>query len=234
MLELVGVTARYSKVDAIRDVSVTVRKGELVGLIGLNGAGKSTTLAAALGVVPAAAGKIDFEGQSVLGCSPDEIVRRGMVLVPEGRHIFTTLTVAENLQLGQTPLPRGTDGAADLDSVLERFPVLGERYRQAAGKLSGGEQQQLAIGRALLARPRLMLLDEPSLGLAPRVVDLVFEALEDLRREGMTILLVEQNATRTVAFADRTYVMRTGEVVLEGTREELATRDDLISTYLGS
>jgi branched-chain amino acid transport system ATP-binding protein len=156
------------------------------------------------------------------------------VLVPEGRHIFATLSVAENLQMGQTPRRRDADRDAMLESVLERFSVLRTRYHAAAGKLSGGEQQQLAIGRALLARPRVLLLDEPSIGLAPLVVDLVFGALADLKQEGMTIVLVEQNAARTIEFADRTYVMRTGEIVLEGSREELLARDDLASIYLGS
>jgi branched-chain amino acid transport system ATP-binding protein len=178
-------------------------------------------------------GTIEFEGQSLIGLSPERILRRGLALVPEGRHIFGTLTVAENLLLGTTARHDRAESTADVERVLDRFPALAHYYNSSAGTLSGGEQQQLAIARALLSRPRLLLLDEPSLGLAPVVVDLVFETLEEIRQQGVTILLVEQNAARAVEFADRAYILRTGIVAHSGTREEILRMENFESAYLG-
>lgn len=233
MLKVDDLHISYGSIAAVRGVSLDVAEGEAIGIIGPNGAGKSSTLKAIVGLLRPKAGTIEFEGSSLLGASPDAIVRRGVALVPEGRQIFGTLTVAENLRLGRAARRNGTDLAAELDRVLELFPVLGQYYRSSAGKLSGGEQQQLAIARALILNPRLLLLDEPSLGLAPQVVQLVFEVLERLRAQGTTILLVEQIAARTIAFADRTYILRTGRVMLSGSREELQQRQDLADLYMG-
>jgi branched-chain amino acid transport system ATP-binding protein len=234
MLEISDLHVAYGRVDALRGVSLTVHQGEAVGLIGSNGAGKTTTLAAVTGTVPVRTGDLRFEGTSILRRRPEDIVRLGIALVPEGRRILASLTVAENLQLGSTPRRDRAGAKGDLERVLARFPVLERYYRSPAGRLSGGEQQQLAIARALLARPRLLLLDEPSLGLAPLLIDRVFEILDDLRRDGATILLVEQNAVRTAAFADRTYVLRSGTIAFSGTRDEISAGIDFASLYLGA
>jgi branched-chain amino acid transport system ATP-binding protein len=178
-------------------------------------------------------GRIVFRGGDLVGLNPEEIVRRGLALVPEGRHIFQSMTVAENLDLGTT-VRRDSGTPARLKAILERFPILSTYYESPAARLSGGEQQQLAIARALLSKPELLLLDEPSLGLAPKLVDLVFEAIDELRTEGTTVLLVEQNATRTLRFADRTYVMKGGRVVLSGTRAEMEAYGDVTDAYLGT
>jgi branched-chain amino acid transport system ATP-binding protein len=210
-----------------------VDEGEVVGLVGPNGAGKSTTLGAIIGLVPPSDGAIEFRGASLLGVQTETITRKGIALVQEGRHIFATLTVEENLRIGATANSDPSRVAEVREGLLDRFPILRRTYRSAAGKLSGGEQQQLAIARALLAEPRLLLLDEPSLGLAPLVVDLVFETLAEIRREGVTILLVEQNVKRTIEFADRTYVLRAGRIALSGSRAELADIQELETAYLG-
>ncbi len=233
MLKVDDLHISYGSIAAVRGVSLEVAAGEAIGIIGPNGAGKSSTLKAIVGLLRPKSGTIDFDGASLVGASPDAIVRRGVALVPEGRQIFGTLTVAENLRLGRAAQRNGSDFDAGLDRVLDLFPVLRQYYRSSAGKLSGGEQQQLAIARALVLSPRLLLLDEPSLGLAPRVVELVFEVLERLRTQGTTILLVEQVAARTIAFADRTYILRTGRMMLSGTREQLQQRDDLADLYMG-
>jgi branched-chain amino acid transport system ATP-binding protein len=233
MLTIEGLAVRYGPIAAVRDVSLQVDEGEVVGIIGPNGAGKTTTLSAIFGLVHPASGTMTFEGSSLIGLQPEAVVRKRIALVPEGRHIFGTLTVEENLLLGTTPRPDRKTFRDDLGGIFERFPILGEYSGSPAGRLSGGEQQQLAIARALLSRPRLLLLDEPSLGLAPRVVDLVFDILGELRDEGVTVLLVEQNAGRTVEFADRTYVLRDGTVRHSGTRDELVGKLDLAHAYLG-
>jgi branched-chain amino acid transport system ATP-binding protein len=224
---------RYGRINALRGVSFHVGPGEVVGLVGPNGAGKTTALHAVMGVVPAAAGRIELEGRSVRGRQPEAIVRSGVALVPEGRRIFGTLTVAENLRLGATVRRPGPELAADVERQLERFPVLRRSYQAPAGNLSGGEQQQLAIARALLGRPRLLLLDEPSLGLAPLVVELVFDTLAALRADGLTILLVAQNANMAIEFADRSYVLRNGRIAAAGSRDELLATLDLADLYLG-
>jgi branched-chain amino acid transport system ATP-binding protein len=233
MLAIDELRVNYGRVPALHGISLHVEEGEAVALVGPNGAGKTTTLSAIFGLVPPAGGSIRFQGESIVGASPEQILRRGLALVPEGRHIFGTLTVAENLLLGTTARRDRAAAEADLARALERFPVLKSYYSSSAGNLSGGEQQQLAIARALLSRPRLLLLDEPSLGLAPVVIDVVFDALEELRREGVTILLVEQNAARAVEFADRAYILRTGRVAHSGTRDEILRMENFEAAYLG-
>ncbi len=222
---------RYGQITAVRGVSFTVGEGELVGVVGANGAGKTTTVAAITGLVPAASGTIEFDGASLRGEPPERIARCGIALVPEGRRIFASLTVEENLRMGATSRnPRDVQGAVEQE--FDRFPVLARYAKTTAGNLSGGEQQQLAIARGLMAAPRLLVLDEPSLGLAPQMVELVFDALEALRAEGRTILLVEQNARQTVDLADRCLVFRQGVVAAELTGGEGADAA-LEDAYLG-
>jgi branched-chain amino acid transport system ATP-binding protein len=233
VLKIERLHVHYGRIAAVRGISLHVEEGEIVTLVGPNGAGKSTTLLAIVGMARPTSGRITFGSDSLVGESPENIVRRGISLVPEGRRIHATLTVEENLRLGATVRNDRAAVRADLDDVLNRFPILGTYLHNPAGKLSGGEQQQLAIARALLSRPRLLLLDEPSLGLAPLLVDLVFDSLERLRTEGMTILLVEQNAMRAVELADRAYVLRTGTIELEGARDELLEKADFEAAYLG-
>lgn len=225
MLDVSELEVRYGSITALKKISLSVEKGEVIALVGMNGAGKSTTLNSIAGTVRPHSGEIEFEGSSILGQPPEDRVRNGIALVPEGRHIFGTLTVAENLRLGATT--RSDRGAIndEIEASLERFPVLRRYYKMPADRLSGGEQQQLAIARALLSRPRLLLLDEPSFGLAPKMIDLVFETMAELKEDGVTILVVEQAAERAVAFADRAYALATGEIVLSGTREELADQN---------
>jgi branched-chain amino acid transport system ATP-binding protein len=233
VLKIEHLHVHYGRIAAVRGISLHVEEGEIVALVGPNGAGKSTTLLAIVGMARPTSGRITFGSDSLVGEPPETIVRRGISLVPEGRRIHATLTVEENLRLGATVRNDRAAVRADLDDVLERFPILGTYLHNPAGKLSGGEQQQLAIARALLSRPRLLLLDEPSLGLAPLLVDLVFDSLERLRIEGMTILLVEQNAMRAVELADRAYVLRTGTIELQGARDELLDTADFEAAYLG-
>ena len=233
MLEISDLRVTYGRVPALKGVSVSVAAGEFVGVVGPNGAGKSTMLSAVCGLVRPAGGSIALEGRSIVGQPPERVVRLGLALVPEGRHIFNSLTVAENLSMGATTRRDRAQVKVDMEALYDRFPILGEYQDTPAGRLSGGEQQQLAIARALLSKPRLLLLDEPSLGLAPLVIDLVFDVLAELRASGVTILLVEQNAARTIEIADRCYVLRTGEVALAGTRDELQATVNFESTYLG-
>ena len=214
LLEIDGLEVRYGPVTAVRGLTLTVGRGEIVGLIGANGAGKSTTLNAVMGLVPASGGDIRLGGRSLRGRAPEAVARSGIALVPEGRRIFSELTVEENLRLGLAGR-RARDGtAADVERAYELFPVVQEFRRRQAGALSGGQQQQLAIARALVARPDVLLLDEPSLGLSPTVVDVVFDALAAIRDSGLAVLLVEQRAQRTVALAQRSHVLANGEVRL--------------------
>ena len=232
VLEVDRLGVRYEGVPAVRDLSLQVRQGELVGLIGPNGAGKSTTLHAIMGGVPIAEGDVKLAGRSLRGRAPEAIARAGVALVPEGRRIFGELSVDENLRLGLSAR-RGRDGAEDaLDRVRSLFPALVELRDRRAGALSGGQQQQLAIARALVAEPDVLLLDEPSLGLAPRLVDVVFEALEAIRREGIAVLLVEQRAQRTVALADRTYLIANGELRLTLTPADAEDTETMVRAYL--
>lgn len=233
MLIITDLGVRYGAITALRGLSMTVSQGEIVALVGPNGAGKTTSLRAVTGIAPISTGSIEFEGNSLVGVSPEAIVRQGISMVPEGRQIFTNLSVADNLRLGGAARRDRAALRSDTEAVLEKFPVLGRYYKGLAGQLSGGEQQQLAIARALLARPRLLILDEPSLGLAPRVVDSVFDILATLRSEGGTILLVEQKVQKTLDLADRTYICSRGSIVAHGTRDELAAATDITSAYLG-
>jgi branched-chain amino acid transport system ATP-binding protein len=233
-LSVEGLDVRYGAVSAVRGASFEVGRGEIVGLVGPNGAGKTSTLMAIMGVVAPRAGEVRLAGRSLRGLSPEAIVRSGVALVPEGRHIFSNLTVDENLRLGLTGR-RATNGvAADLERIHGLFPVVREFAARPAAALSGGQQQQLAIARALLAQPDLLILDEPSLGLAPNVVTAVWEALAEIRRQGVTILLVEQRAQITVSFAERTYVMSNGEVRMTLTPRDAGDTDRMVKAYFGS
>jgi branched-chain amino acid transport system ATP-binding protein len=237
LLEVRGLSARYGAVAALRDVSLDVRAGELVALIGANGAGKSTLLRTLAGLMPPTAGRVALEGRDVTGRPPEAILRAGIALVPERRRVFADLTVLDNLELGGYALPRGGDFRrrldAGVDDAYRLFPVLHRRREQLAGTLSGGEQQMLAIGRALMSRPRLLLCDEPSLGLAPLIVQEIMRLLAALREAGTTILLVEQNARMALRAADRAYVLETGSVVLSGSAADLLDNDELKAAYLG-
>lgn len=232
MLRVEGLTTRHGSITAIREVSLQVGAGEVVGLIGPNGAGKSTLLGTVAGLFKPAGGRVELDGAEVTGAPPDRMLRLGVALVPERRRLFADLTVQENLLVAGITASAG-DRRARLDEVIELFPVLGEKRETAAGYLSGGEAQQLAIARALMSDPRLILMDEPTLGLAPVVLDVVFGLLVRLRDSGRTLLVVEQNARRLLEIADRVYVLRTGSIVAEGTGDELLARPDLFEAYLG-
>ena len=230
LLRLTDVEAGYRDLVAVRDVSLEVRAGEVVALIGANGAGKTTTLRAISGLLPLRRGRIELDGERIDGRAPSRVVARGIAHVPEGRHLFPTMSVRENLELGA----RDRAGrAAGLDGVFTLFPRLRERQRQLAGTLSGGEQQMCAIGHGLMARPRLLLLDEPSLGLAPVMVKLIFEVLATINASGTAILLVEQNVARALALAHRAYVVENGRIVLEGPRAALQQSAHVKQAYLG-
>ena len=233
MLTVTDLVVRYGQTTALHGISFTVNRGEVVALVGPNGAGKTTALKAIVGLVAPVGGTIEFDGSSILKHKPENLLRRGVSLVPEGRHIFASLTVVENLVLGAATRADRRAAKKDVAAFLDRFPALGRRRRSQAGKLSGGEQQQLAIARALIAQPELLMLDEPSLGLAPLVVDQIFTVVSELRDAGTTVLLVEQNATRAVELADRSYVLRTGEIVLEGDSETVLNHEDFLASYLG-
>jgi branched-chain amino acid transport system ATP-binding protein len=233
VLTLEGVAAGYGDLLAVRSVSLEVREGECVALIGANGAGKTTTLRAISGLLPIRAGRVRFRGESLAGLSPRQVVERGLAHVPEGRQVFPSLTVRENLAMGARTREARAGRNASFDGVFGLFPRLRERERQVAGTLSGGEQQMLAIGRALMARPRLLLLDEPSLGLAPLMVRAIFGIVETVNRGGTTILLVEQNVLRALQLCHRGYVLENGEVTLTGGREELLASGYIRQAYLG-
>jgi branched-chain amino acid transport system ATP-binding protein len=232
VLTLEGVRAGYGRVEALRGVSLAVGLGELVCLVGANGAGKTTTLKTISGIVHVTKGRIVFEGQDICGLPAPEILRRGIAHCPEGRRVFPYLTVEENLRMGAY-VRRDPEVEADLREVYRHFPILDERARQAAGTLSGGEQQMLAIGRALMARPRLILFDEPSLGLAPTMVETTFEIIKGIRNRGATVLMVEQNAYGALRMADRAYVMETGAITLSGPARDLLQNEHVKRAYLG-
>ena len=231
-LELKGLEVAYGGVPAVRGLSLSVGPGEIVGLIGPNGAGKSTTLHAVMGLVPARGGDVLLDGRSLRGRPPEAVARSGIALVPEGRRLFAELTVEENLRLGLAGRSSQAGAAEDLEEVAELFPIVEDFRDRHAGALSGGQQQQVAIARALVARPSVLLLDEPSLGLAPTVVDLVFATLRTIRERGLGILLVEQRAQRTVALADRTHVLASGELRLTLTPDDAADTDRMVAAYL--
>jgi branched-chain amino acid transport system ATP-binding protein len=233
LLSLEDLHAAYGRVAALRGLDLTVAPGELVCLIGANGAGKTSTLRAISGLLPAARGRIVFDGRPIHGAEPAAILAAGIAHCPEGRRVFPYLTVRENLEMGAYVRRDRRGVQEDLERVASHFPILAERRRQLAGTLSGGEQQMLAIARALMARPRLILFDEPSLGLAPTLVETTFAIIADIRRRGTTVLMVEQNAYLALRMADRGYVMETGRIVLEGPARELLDNDHVRRAYLG-
>ena len=233
MLALEAVECRYGKVQAVRSLSIEVRQGELVTLIGANGAGKTTTLKAISGIVKPTAGKIQFEGRDIDGSSPRDILAAGIAHCPEGRRVFPYMTVRENLEMGSYLRSDVAEVEADMDKLFDRFPILRQRSNQAAGTLSGGEQQMLAISRALMSRPRLVLFDEPSLGLAPNIVETIFEIIREIRTDGVTVVMVEQNAFAALELCDRAYVLEQGRVTMTGTGTELLDNPHVRSAYLG-
>jgi len=234
MLKAEAISASYGRVKVLKDIDMSVESGEIVCLVGANGAGKSTLLKVISGIVPAGSGKFLFEGQDITNKKPDFIVKAGLIHVPEGRQIFADLTVRQNLILGSYVhnLPK-QEMAKLFDSVFELFPVLKSRLMQKAGTMSGGEQQMLAIGRGLMSQPKLLLLDEPSLGLAPLVVETILKVIQNLRSTGISILLVEQNVNAALQISDRAYVIETGAIVTEGKARELMENDEIKKSYLG-
>ncbi len=232
MLRVSGLKVAYGGIQAVKGVGFEVRQGELVSLIGANGAGKTTTLKAVTGLQPVAAGDIEFMGRSIKGQGPWDLVKQGLVMVPEGRGCFTRMTITENLMMGAF-VRSDAEIEADIDKVFTIFPRLKERRAQLSGTMSGGEQQMLAMGRALMARPKVLLLDEPSMGLSPIMVDKIFEVVADIHQRGTTILLVEQNASRALQLADRGYVMESGEVTMQGDAKQLLDDPKVRAAYLG-
>lgn len=233
MLEIRKLSVAYGKIVAVSDLSLTVNEGEIVTVVGGNGAGKTTTLRTVSGVLKPRSGEILFQGQSIVGLPPEAIVTRGISHSPEGRMIFGRLTITENLKLGAYNRKDAAGVKSDMERMFGMFPVLGQRKAQPAGTLSGGEQQMLAIARSLMSRPTLLLLDEPSLGLAPLLVEQIFKVVVELRNEGVTILLVEQNANEALRISDRAYVLETGTVTMEGPSTELINDPQLRAAYLG-
>ena len=232
MLKVSGLKVAYGGIQAVKGVSFEVNEGELVSLIGANGAGKTTTLKAITGTQPPASGDIEFMGKSIKGQGPWDLVKQGLVMVPEGRGTFTRMTITENLQMGAF-VRNDNEVEADIDKVFAIFPRLKERRNQLAGTMSGGEQQMLAMGRALMAKPKVLLLDEPSMGLSPIMVDKIFEVVNDIHQRGTTVLLVEQNASRALQLASRGYVMDSGEVTMSGDAKALLNDPKVRAAYLG-
>ena len=232
LLKVKGLKVAYGGIQAVKGVDFEVREGELVSLIGSNGAGKTTTMKAITGLLPIKAGDISFLGKSIKGRGAWDMVKEGLVMIPEGRGIFTRMTIVENLQMGAF-VRKDAEIEADIDKVFALFPRLKERRAQLAGTMSGGEQQMLAMGRALMARPKVLLLDEPSMGLSPIMVDKIFEVVADIHKRGTTILLVEQNASRALGLADRGYVMESGEITMDGEAKALLNDPKVRAAYLG-
>ena len=233
MLKVNDIHTFYGQIEALKGISLEVNEGEIVTLIGANGAGKSTTLKTISGALAPKAGSIEFEGRTISGMPIHKVTQRGVIQVPEGRRIFPRMTVTENLEMGAF-LRKDTDGIkSDMDRVFEMFPRLKERAQQKGGTLSGGEQQMLATARGLMAKPRLLMLDEPSMGLAPVIVELIFKTIQELNRTGITVLLVEQNAAMALSIANRGYVLETGRIKLTGTGKELLANEDVRKAYLG-
>jgi branched-chain amino acid transport system ATP-binding protein len=233
LLKVSGLKVAYGGIQAVKGVDFEVRAGELVSLIGANGAGKTTTLKAITGTQPLASGRIELMGRDIAGQGAWDLVRQGLVMVPEGRGTFTRMTIVENLQMGAYIRNDKAEIEADIQKVFELFPRLKERAEQLAGTMSGGEQQMLAMGRALMARPKVLLLDEPSMGLSPIMVDKIFEVVADIHKKGTTVLLVEQNASRALSLANRGYVMDSGEVTMSGPARELLADPRVRAAYLG-
>ena len=233
LLELKNIVAGYGNIKALKGISLSVEEGKIVTLIGANGAGKSTTMKTVMGIMKPTEGDIFFQGKSIKGKSSYQNVRDGLVLVPEGRQILQTMTVKENLEMGAYQRKDKAGIAEDMEKVFAQFPRLKERIGQYGGTLSGGEQQMLAIGRAMMARPKVMLLDEPSMGLAPLVVSQIFEVIQKINSTGTTVLLVEQNARKALQIADYAYVMETGKIFLEGPAKEVAENPSVMAAYLG-
>lgn len=233
MLEVKDLHVHYGVIEALKGVSLEVREGEIVSLIGANGAGKTTMLQAISGIVKKTSGDVFFFGESIVRANPKHIVAMGLTQVPEGRRVFTGLSVYENLVMGAFLRKDKIGIEADLEKIYRQFPILKQRLNQDASTLSGGEQQMLAMGRALMARPKLLLLDEPSMGLAPILVKEIFSIIQEINRQGTTVLLVEQNAKMALSIADRAYVLETGKVVLNGTGKELAASSEIQKAYLG-
>lgn len=233
MLTVKNLAVHYGVIEAIREVSFEVKEGEIVSLIGANGAGKSTILKAVSGLIRSSQGEIVYEGTSITTATPKQIVEKGISQVPEGRHIFSGMTVLENLEMGAFLRKDKNEIEKDLQLVFERFPILKERKNQDAATLSGGEQQMVAMGRALMSRPRLLLLDEPSMGLAPILIKEIFHIIEEINRTGTTVLLIEQNAKMALKIANRGYVLETGNVIQTGTGKELLESDIIQKAYLG-
>ena len=234
MLDIKNLSVSYGAIDAVKDISLHVDDGEIVSLIGANGAGKTTTLHTITGLVPAKSGSIVFNGQDLLKTKANKIVTLGMAHVPEGRHVFTRMSVQENLEMGAYSLKDTSHVAEDLDKVYTYFPRLKERRRQLAGTLSGGEQQMVAMGRAMMSRPNTILMDEPSMGLSPKLVKEIFRIIEKLHEEGITVLLVEQNAKMALSIADRAYVLETGRITMEGKASDLLHDEKVRKAYLGA
>ncbi|MEE8726083.1 MAG: ABC transporter ATP-binding protein [Bifidobacterium thermacidophilum] len=234
MLDIKNLSVSYGAIDAVKDISLHVDDGEIVSLIGANGAGKTTTLHTITGLVPAKSGSIMFNGQDLLKTKANRIVTLGMAHVPEGRHVFTRMSVQENLEMGAYSLKDTSHVSEDLDKVYTYFPRLKERRRQLAGTLSGGEQQMVAMGRAMMSRPNTILMDEPSMGLSPKLVKEIFRIIEKLHDEGITVLLVEQNAKMALSIADRAYVLETGRITMEGKASDLLHDEKVRKAYLGA
>lgn len=234
MLDIKNLSVSYGAIDAVKGISLHVDDGEIVSLIGANGAGKTTTLHTITGLVPAKSGSIVFNGQDLLKTKANKIVTLGMAHVPEGRHVFTRMSVQENLEMGAYSLKDTSHVAEDLDKVYTYFPRLKERRRQLAGTLSGGEQQMVAMGRAMMSRPNTILMDEPSMGLSPKLVKEIFRIIEKLHDEGITVLLVEQNAKMALSIADRAYVLETGRITMEGKASDLLHDEKVCKAYLGA
>lgn len=233
MLQVTNLHTHYGHIHALRGISLTVNQGDIVALIGNNGAGKSTLLNTISGLVRPSAGKIEFQGQQIETLSSDKVVKLGISQAPEGRRVFPRSTVWENLEMGAYTRSDRQSVHADIEAMIKRFPILDQRRKQLAGTLSGGEQQMLTIARALMSRPKLLMLDEPSLGLMPTMVQEIFEIVEEIHAEGTTILLVEQNARKALGVANRAYVLETGSIVLEGLADELSDMDQVRKAYLG-
>ena len=233
MLKVENLSVHYGMIQAVRDVSFEVNEGEVVSLIGANGAGKTTILRTLSGLVRPSSGRIEFLGQEIQKTPAQKIVASGLSQVPEGRHVFSGLTVVENLEMGAFLKKNREENQANLKKVFSRFPRLEERKNQDAATLSGGEQQMLAMGRALMSTPKLLLMDEPSMGLAPIFIQEIFDIIQDIQKQGTTVLLIEQNANKALAIADRGYVLETGKIVLSGTGKELAASDEVRKAYLG-